>query len=314
MHRSIFVFALIFAAASCHSRHDPGPFARETMGAKGKPFRLQLNPPEGSVYRYSYTTENSVMAAGPGMEVDVDVRLDMVVNYRITRDSNEFELEMSFDKIHIHDRDGDQVTDGDASARSGGSVFMNNLLRKLKSATIYAWVKPTGSLGSMGGGVEKVDEFVDSVYPEAERQKEREFWEEWAEKEIIWKAIEPLYWALPDTSQHTGDHWTGHTTNTEEINFEIENYFHVQSVQAGGALIWSHGELAPKRGQVWFRDKKINGRLSGEEFGLSDVNLSTGMPDRMTDSVGISGLVQIDGRATDIRMVKKIEVWGEKVN
>jgi len=304
MGRNVVIIVLIPFAVSCQTHHEPAPV---TTAKTGKDFVLPLNPPEGSTYHYVIISETSLTAQGHGMDIDNLMKAEIAVHYQISKDSDEYVLEMGFDAFRIHSRNGHEISDADGTGKSDA---LNRLLRKLKRTTIFARLKPWGSDATFGGGTEAVDQFVDSNYTEADREKARAFWEQWVEKEIIWRCLDPLVWARPDTAQHGGDHWTSWTVNSEDIHFKMENDFQLQSVSEGIAGIRSHGVLKPDSAAPWVLDKKFTGHLSGTENGGCFIDLTTGMPNIMGDSVNVGGLVQIDGHATDVRFIKTVKMSG----
>ncbi len=231
----------------------------------------------------------------------------MAVNYQISKDSDEFVLEMTFDKIHFYEWNGDAVTDVDASnAHSGRSASepMSQLLTALKTVSIFARVHPTDFTIGYSGGLETVNPIVERNYAQADKAQARMYWQQWVEQEIVLNNLNPLFRSFPDSVQRTGDRWTTYSNNVEDINFKLENRFQLESIHAGIATVQLEGRVSNDTAATWLMGDKITGHLTGQEVGFSLVDTATGMPKMLQFTVNVEQKVIIGGREARLKIEK----------
>ena len=301
MRKNILIAALLLAAAACHSRRDAG-------------YLVRFNPPAGSTYHYELTNESTLSVKGGDKDVDMHTKSEIAVNYRIDRDSNEFLLGINYEKIHFHSTNGDFVTEGDATGAPGKSVPLSQILAAMKTDSIYARVRLTDFTVTVNGPSDVVDPIVGQYYAEADREQARTYWKQWVEQAIVWNTLDPLTWSFPDSARQIGDRWTISSTNKEDINFNIENSFHLESIHAGIATIRSEGRVSNDKRGTWLMDNKITGHLTGKGESVLLVDTATGMPISVQFSVNVGGNVEISGRPVRIKFGTTTKMEGKKVN
>ena len=283
------------------------------LTAGGNPtLPIRFNPRVGSTYHYDLTSETTLTVNGGKKDVDADSKSAMAVSYRVSKDHGEFVLEMTFQKIHYYQKDGNVVIDADATRGAGVSDPTRQLLAAFKAATIFARVHLADYTVAFSGGLEVVDPMVKRNYAEADQGQARTYWRQWAEQEIIWKNLDPLTWIFPDTAQRTGDQWRITFTNKEDVNFKIDNHFRLETIKGGIATIRSAGRISNDPAGTWLLGEPVTGILTGEEEGVCFVDIATGMPVGMEYSVHVEGVVKNGGREDRLKFGTTMKMKGEK--
>ena len=280
MRRNIVLFALLITAGG-----DPT-------------LPIRFNPRVGSTYHYDLTSETTLTVKGGTKDVDADRKSAMAVNYGISKNHGEFELEMTFQKIHLADT----------------SYPARQLSAAYKAATIFVRVRPADYTVGFSGGVEVVDPMVKRSYAEADQAEARTFWRQWAEQEIIWRNIDPLTWIFPDTAQRIGDHWRITSTNKEDINFKIDNRFRLETIKGGIATIRAEGQIRNDPAGTWLLGEQVSGKLTGTAAGVCFVDIATGMPVSMEYSVNVGGIVEKGHRMERLNLRTTMKLKGKRVN
>jgi hypothetical protein len=275
---------------------------------------IRFNPRVGSTYRYDLTSETSLTVKGGKKDVDADSKSAMTVNYGVSKDQGEFVLEMTFQKIHLYQKEGNVVMDADATQAAGASDPTRQLLAAFKAATIFARVHLSDYTVAFSGGVEVVDPMVKRNYAEADQAQARTYWRQWAEQEIIWKNLDPLTWIYPDTARRIGDHWRITFTNKEDINFKIDNHFLLETINGGIATIRSTGRISNDPAGTWLLGEPVTGNLTGKEEGVCFIDIATGMPVGVEYSVQVEGVVENGGRQERIKFGTTMKMKGKRVN
>jgi hypothetical protein len=305
MCKKIIVLPLLLSLAACHSHGGSD---------RSKTYHIRFNPPVGSTYHYELTNETSLTVKGGEKDADLHNVSDMAVNYRIGKDSDEFVLEMSYDKIHINGRNGDVVREVDAAGAPRASDPASQLVAAMKTDTIYARVHPADLTVAFSGGLEVVGPMVERNYAEADKEQAREYWQQWVEQGIIWKNLDPLTWIFPVPALPVGGRWTTSSTNREDINFKIENSFQLESVHAGIVTIRLEGRVSNDSAGTWLMGNRVRCDLTGKEEGVCFVDIATGMPVAMEFSIDVEGNVKTGDRPARIKYGMTIKMKGGKVN
>jgi hypothetical protein len=269
------------------------------ISAGGHPkLPIRFNPRVGSTYHYDLTSETTLIVKGGKKDVDADRKSSMAVNYAISKDHGEFELEMTFQKIHLADT----------------SYPARQLLAAYKAATIFVRVHPADYTVAFSGGMEVVDPMVKRNYAEADQEQARTYWRQWAEQEIIWRNLDPLTWIFPDTAQRIGDRWRVTSTNKEDINFKIDNHFRLESIKGRIATIRSVGRISNDPAGTWLLGEPVTGNLTGKEEGVCFVDIATGMPVGVEYSVHVEGVLEKGGREERLQFGTTMKMKGKRVN
>lgn len=303
MHKIFVLLTPIFLMASCHGGADRPP-------VEARMYHLRLNPPDSSSYRYNTASEITIAVIENDSAFGVHRTTRFAVDYLISKDSDEIMMDMTFGGIEYHERKGLGVQAVDAADEPGP---MRELLKRMKTTTIFGRVRPASSLVTMSGAQELVNSVMDSYYVAADRSQAAEYWGQWVEQQLVWKNLDPFVWVSLDSARRPGAHWTDISTNAEDINFKINKRYRFDAVNAAIATIRSRGRISNDSGGTLLWGKPVTGVLSGTEDGKCLVDMSTGMPREMEDTIIAEGNVQIEGRQAQLKIVKTIKMAGGKL-
>lgn len=303
MNKIFVLLIAIFLMASCHR-------GKKQPNSEARAYHIRFNPPDSSTYRYNTTSDFLITVIGGEESFATHTTSRFTVNYLISKDSNDVVLEITFDKIDYHEVNGAGVHEVDA-ANTPGPV--REILKQMKTADFFARVRPADLTLTLGGVQELVNTVTDAYYSEANRPQASDYWGQWAERELVWKNLDPLVWVALDSVRHPGDHWADTSTNLEQINFKINRYFQFDTVKAGMAMIRSQGRISNDKRGTWVLGKVVTGMLTGNESGKCLIDTATGMPGEMDDLIDVEGDVQIEGHKARIRVLKMITMMGGKV-
>ena len=298
----IFLFLpLVALLASCHVGVHPA-----TAIAKGHRFRF--NPPDSSQYRYNTTSETLISVTDDTKSYSIHRTSRFTVHFLITRDSDEFLLEMTFDTIEYHEND--------PSARGVDAATtepVRDLINQVKTTTIFGRVRPSKQMITTGGAQEMVNNVVNSYYAADNKTKAGQFWGHWVEQEVVWKNLNPFLWVTLDSVGRPGDHWTDTSSNEEDIYFKVNKRLWFDKLDAATATFRSRGQISngPGGNSLW--GKPAIGPITGTEGGQCLVDTATGMPTALADTINAEGNLQVEGRNTRIKILKTIKMTGEKV-
>jgi len=270
-------------------------------------YHLRFNPPDSSTYRYSTACETTVAVIENGKANGVHRTSRFTVDYLISKDSTEVMMDMTYNGIEYHERKGLGAQAVDAANEPGP---MRELLNSMKTTTVFGRVRPASSLVTMSGSQELVNSVVDPYYAKADRPQARDYWGQWVEQQLVWKNLDPFVWVSLDSAGRQGAHWTDISTNAEDINFKINKRFKLDAVDEGIAIIRSRGRISNDNGGTSLWGKPVTGMLTGTEDGRFLVDMATGMPRLIEDTVIAEGNVQVEGRPAQIKIVKTIRMEG----
>jgi Family of unknown function (DUF6263) len=274
---------------------------------------VRFKPPVGSIYQYELANETDLKVTGFKNNIDQHAKLDMTVHYAISKEGNEFLLEMSFDKIHVYTRAGKIVTDVDAAHAPAVSDPFGHVLAALKANPIYARVRLTDFTVTFGGAMEVIGPVVDRYYTESDREQARKQWGEWVEQEMVWQNLDLLTRTYPDSARQIGDRWRLPWTNRQDINFNVDNQFRLESINAGIATIRSAGPISNSRTATWLLGDELTGDLSGKEIGVWYVNVATGMPIAVELTIHVEGKGIVGGREVLIDWRQTTKMKGKRL-
>jgi hypothetical protein len=287
------------------SRNNPG---------EDKTYHLRFNPSAGAAYHFETTNESDVSITVDDKEVESRKKTETGMNYRISRDSGEYTLEMSYDRIHFYAKNGDVVTDVDANDPQSSYNSMGQLLSGLKTATIVARVNSAGAIRSVTGYQEVIDRILATNYgPDAEKAKVRLTWQQLVEQGIVRKNMDQLIRQFPDSALHVGDRWKLSSAEKDEINFRLENVYQLESIDGGIATIRSEGEVSGDSTASQMMGYSVTSDLKGKEQGIYQVDIVSGMPVDAEISAEIQGTVYLQGREAQVKMNTKTKLSGKVI-
>jgi hypothetical protein len=302
MPRIFVLLPFIVLMTSCHGGGHPAP-------ATAKGYHLRFNPSDSSRYQYHTTSQTEINVTEGAKTYRIQRSWQFTVDYLITRDSDEFVLEMTFDTIDFHERDS---RTGEADAATVPPV--PDLLNQMKTSTIFGRVRPSNQLITLGWTHEVIAPVMNAYFAEADRVKATEFWGLWVEQNLVWQNLDPFAWVKLDSAGRPGDHWTDTTTNETDMYFKINKRLWFDRLDGAVAMVRSQGRMStgPGGGSLWGQPAK--GSVEGVEGGKCLVDTVTGMPLALADSISSEGNLQVEGRRARVKFVELVNMKGGKVN
>jgi len=303
-------FLMIFAL-SCNihlgaDRNNPG---------ENKIYRLRLNPPAGSKYHYEISNESKLDIEVSDKEVENTKKADVAINYEINRDSaGDFILGMTYDKIHIYTRNGDVVSDLDAANGPNSTDPVEEMLGALKTTHVLATLSPAGNLKSVKGYQEIADRILSGLNASlSDKVKAQAQWKQLIEQGIVKKNMDQLFKMFPDSAVHIGDKWKLFSTEKNDINFTVKNFYTLRSIEDGVADIESGGEIETDSASSNMMGFDVISDLKGNEEGSYAMDIKTGMLLSAKIKAKINGTVQVMGQEAEIKMITNIKIDGQKL-
>jgi hypothetical protein len=289
MHKTPLFPTLLILLTACHKGVHPP--AAQTVN--NHPIRFA--PPDSSTYRYTTSSETTITVTDnrDGQTSDAHKTALFAVHYLITKDSDEYMMEMTLDSIDYHETNHIHGQQTDAVAAPGP---MRELLSKAKTTTFFGRVRSANNLITAGGAQELANETTDRYYAPADRSTARHYWGQWVEQELLWRNLDPFVWVKLDLAQHPGDGWTDTTTRVDGINFKINKQLQFDTIQFSQALIRSQGQIGNDKNGTTLWGKRTTGVLSGTESGTFLIDIATSMPSVVTDTVIAESDVQYEGQ------------------
>src|ERR1700720_2841648 len=105
-----FPFVLFFCSCKTH------PYSSRSYAGDGKVYKLRLNPPPGSNYHFQVSNEQSLDEEVDGKTIRNEKNTDVGIDYAISKDTGgNLLLTMTYDKLKMHTRSGDNIADLDAA-------------------------------------------------------------------------------------------------------------------------------------------------------------------------------------------------------
>jgi hypothetical protein len=311
MKREILLPFLIFFVLSCKIQ----PASNRNYAGENKIFKLRLNPPAGSTYHFEISDESKLNIEVSDKEIETTKKTDVAINYNINKDSaGNFIFDMTYDKIHLYTRKGDDVSDLDAANAANSTDPVEEMLGALKGANIIATVSPTGNIKSLEGYQEVASRILAGIDASAgDKAKAQQQWQQVVEQGIIKKNMDQLFKIFPDSAVHVGDQWKLFSTEKNEINFMAKNFYTLRSIDDGVANIESEGEVTTDSTSTNVMGDDVSSDLKGTQEGVYAMDIKTGMPLSCKISATIEGTMQMVGREVQIKMKTKVKMDGQKL-
>src|SRR6266498_1166542 len=124
------LFVVSLVAASCKISPD----SNRNYSDRDRVYKLQLNPSAGSSYYYEITNQSEIKVEVDDKKADNLNKSDIAMYYEFNKDSvGDLMLSITYDKIHLYTKNGDNETDIDADNTGVTLNPMEKMLGALKS-------------------------------------------------------------------------------------------------------------------------------------------------------------------------------------
>jgi len=271
----------------------------------------------GSTYYYSITNESAFRMEVDDKKVDNQNKSTVGLSYKVGKDSaGDYLLDIVYDKVHVHTRNGDSEDDLDAEHADNSINQVEKLLGYLKGATIKVVLGPGGEMRSVTG-YEAIKEKImagfrsDDTYSKTIAEQQ---WDQRIKAGLIQKNMEQLFRIFPDSAVHVGDKWRLKTEEHNEVNLRINSEYTLKSIHDGVAVIRSEGEISSEDSTGNAMGYNFAMSLKGRQEGQFEVQMATGMVVSSALESHIEGDVDMMGRKAPIKISSKVEVLGRTAN
>jgi hypothetical protein len=301
----------LFFIVSC--KIQPGADRNHT--SENRIYKLRLNPPAGSQYHFEVSNEVKLNAEIGDKEIDNVKKTEVAINYEINKDSaGNFLLGMTYDKIHLHTKNGDDITDLDAANGASSSDPVERMLGALKAATITATVSPAGNIKSVKGYQDVANRILSGMNANvSDKAKAQMMWQQMVEQGIVKKNMDQLFKVFPDSAVHVGDKWKLYSTEKNDISFTVRNFYTLRSIEDGVANIESAGEIETDSTSTNLMGYNVTAALTGKQEGVYSMDITTGMLISCKIKANIEGTMQMVGREVKMKMRTEVSMDGQKI-
>jgi len=304
--------SLIFAV-SCKIRPGSDLVYVDTKGPKV--YRLHLSPAKGSTYYYVISNESHVKLQVGDKKTDNLNQSNTAAYYAIDKDSTgDYLLSITYDKIHLHSKNGEQETDLDAGDNPNSIDPMVKMLNALKSANIKVAVSPTGEVKAVSGYKEVGDKIVAgfSTSDGYARNIAQQRWEQLIENGLVRKNMDQLFRIFPDSAVHIGDKWTLNSREKGEFSLNTRNTFTLRSIRDGVATIDTEGAIKSDSATTKMMGYEVASDLKGRQEGEYTIETATGMLLSYRTTAKIEGTITLLGRDVPITIETSANLDGRK--
>ena len=283
-----------------------------------KTYKLHLNPTDGSSYYYDISNESSVKMEVEDKKVNNETQTNSSIQYRVTKDSaGDFLFTMQYDKIKMHTKTGDNVTDAEASDESGTINPLDKMLSILQQSHITATVSPSGEILAMNGYKELGDQFLANVAVNDEDQRNllKAQWEKTIGNGFVKQNLEQLFKIFPDSSVHLRDSWKLNNNSGSDFGLNAKSIFTLKAINSDVAVIGVEGEITSDNSTgsaMGYSGATVT--LKGNQEGEYEVETKTGMLMSCNVTVKVDGAVQVMGQEIPVTIKTTVKISGRKEN
>jgi len=313
MRKFILITLPIFFFISCKLQPD----SDRDYADKSKIYKLTLNPPEGATYYFDVNNEYSMKMKVDDKKTENSNKSNFGTYYEISKDTaGNTMITLSYDKIHIRTKNGDNESDMDIANASSSINPVERMLSYLKDAKITAIVSPTGETKSVSGYKELGEKIIANFNPNDENAKQiaRQQWEKTIGQGIVKKNMDDLFKIFPDSAVHIGDTWRVTYQQSNDIPLKIKTSYTLKDINDNIAIIESEGVIYSDSTSTEFLS--YNGAsidLKGKQEGQYEVDTQTGMLLSCNIRTNVEGDVQVAGRDVPVTIKTSLKMTGKKV-
>jgi hypothetical protein len=287
--------AFLFFLYSCKMQ----PFNNTKKDTADNTYKIKLKAKSGSNYQYDIKNNSNISLEVNDKKIETITKTEIGTKYSIDTDSlGNYLLGLSFNKIHIYQKKADQESDIDASTDAEATDPTSKTLHQLLNTNIEAKITKAGEIDSVIGYQAMVDQILTEESNLSFDAKEtlRQQCNKMIEDNLIKKNMKQLLNFFPDSAIHVGDKWKMLSKEDGDIPFTVKNIFKLQSIEDGIATIESTGELLSDSTASSILGYSLSTSLKGEEKGMYELDITTGMLTNSEVYSNISGSLQVLGR------------------
>jgi Family of unknown function (DUF6263) len=309
MPKIILMLVFIFLAFSCKT--SPNADKQYTDSREDRIYRLRLNPPAGSSYKYDIQNETEVKMEVGDKKMDNTSKTTVVVHYLINKDSaGNFLFNINYNKIHLYTKAGDSEADEDADNASNSLDGIERSLGLLKNAPLEATVSRTGEVISVRGYKELGAKLISGI-ADADantRAVTQAKWDKIIGDGVIKKNMKDLFAFFPDSAVRVGDKWKIASKQKSEISFDILTTYRLKEIDDGVAVLIVDADMTSEPGTTDYLGTEVTSDLKGSQEGEYRIDIKTGMLQRGEIKSKVSGQLQAMGKEIPIKIATKISI------
>jgi Family of unknown function (DUF6263) len=307
------VLILLHSIAGCKT--SPNADKQFVNSREDKIYKLRLNAPNGSSYKYDIRNETEMKLEVDDKKVDNINRTTVEVRYLINKDSlGDYNVQINYDKIHLYTKNGDAETDADATKASYSINAVEKMLGILKDAAMVATVSPSGEVKSVKGYKELGAKLLSGVTGADANSKSmaQAQWDKIIGEGVIKKNMKDLFSYFPDSAVHIGDKWKINSKQKGEIPFDIVTSYRLREVNDGIASLNVDADMTSEPGSINYQGMDVTADLKGEQEGEYQMDIKTGMLKSCEINSKVKGNMQVMGRDIPITIITKIKMSNVK--
>jgi hypothetical protein len=279
-------------------------------------YKLRLNPVPGTSWHFDIVNESETTMKTGDLTLTNSNTTAVGALYDINKDSaGNFVLHMKYDKIKLHAKNGDKVTDLDAANAATSGDPIEKMLGLLKDAEVTTTISPTGETKSVQGYQQLTDKLMArlDVMDINVRQMAKSRWQQLIEEGVIKKNVDQLFRIFPDSAVTVGDTWTITSHQKSELNFQAVTKYTLTSIEDGVAYIESEGELENDSTTVQVKGYQVAGHIKGRQQGKYELDTTNGILLKSTITANIEGKLLIMTQEVPITIATTVKMNGKRI-
>lgn len=285
-------------------------------GNPDKVYKLRLNPQSGSKYEYTIANVSDIRIEAEDKKIENKNTTTVGMTYTINKDSaGNLVLDLRYNKIHQHTKNGDTETDLDADRSGESSDPAERLFGVLKGASIQAVIGPKGETKSVKGYDEIRNKILESFTPSDTYGKTvaAKQWDEKVKQNLVKNSIQQLFAAFPDSAVRVGNKWKLNTVQDEGVAMTINSFYTLKDIHDGIALITSIGDVSSNNQVFGEMGNNFTAELKGNQKGEFEVETTTGILLNSKVETDVKGALTSMGREIPISLHSEVKLEGRKL-
>src|SRR5438477_11905269 len=306
--------AVIIVFVSCKTT----PNSDRDYADRSKTYKLRLNPSPGSTYYYDIGNQSEIKIKVEDKEITSVNKSDAGVSYEITPESSgNFQLAITYSKLHLYSKNGDNETDIDADNAAATLNPVEKMIRALKEARVSATVSPTGEITNLNGYKEVGDKIMSAlnVSDICTKNMVTSQWEKTVGDGLIESNMEELFRLFPDSAVHIGDTWKLTTKQEGQIGLNVKNIYRLKAINDNIAIIQADGVItADNMSTEIMGYSNVSADLKGKQQAEYEMETKTGMLISCKMNAKIEGHINMMDREIPVVIETSLKINGKKIN
>ncbi len=310
--RNLFFYVVILIGLSCKP-----PQGNDDKFDPAKTYQLKLNPASGSSYAYEVKNENSSVLEIDDKEIKNESSTETQLQCHFDRDSiGNLLLTAAYKKIRLYSKNGDQVTEAEASDEVTPFSATQKILSFLREGKITVTLDEKGQVINMRGYEEVGNKIAAAMDPNdlAGQRAAKEQWERSFGDALVKKNLDQLFKIFPDSVVAIGDEWKLTSKQGGDFPIVVTGMYKLKTINEKIAIIGATGKISSGADQVVVPGGgKASIVLTGEQESEFEMEKETGMLIACRIKTNIEGVLQMMGREIPIKIKTTTTIKGKKL-